>query len=350
MSVKMSDLLRYRNVWLGCAMLWIMSAHSGLSIPYPFLSELKSWGYGGVDICLFASGIGCYFSLEKDPDGLRFLKRRVIRLAPAYLCFMAVWCALRVAFRDMPLQAVVGNLLGIQSLTGLGNSLNWYIGGLVVYYLLSPYLKSLADRRNHPRQHLAVIAVLLLVTVACWKANSLIIVVTRLPVIYLGMVFAKQCRQEKRIGWKEITASVLAMAAGFVLLWLAYRYLPEVLWSHGLHWYPFILITPGLCILISLITMGLEICRPGRWLVKFPEMVGRNSFEVFLVHVPLFEACLYEGYLEKVFVPLVPGRLLELSYNWAWLWTIPVVAGGCVLLKGAEKLVVRLWRKCTASV
>ena len=64
--MALNETFRFRNQWLGIAMVWIMWYHSGFSGNIRVFHYLKSIGYGGVDICLFASGIGCYFSLEKD--------------------------------------------------------------------------------------------------------------------------------------------------------------------------------------------------------------------------------------------------------------------------------------------
>lgn len=339
MTVKMNDLMRYRGIWLGMAMLWIMLAHSGLRLPSALFEYLKMFGYGGVDLCLFASGAGCYFSLDADPDGLRFLKRRVLRLAPAYLCFCTVWCGFCVCFQGMNGREVLGNLLGIQYLTGLPGGMNWYIGGLVVYYLLAPYLKSLADRAGSLRAQAVVICVMLLFTLPFWESDRFIILVTRIPVFYAGMLFARQCSLGKQIGRKGIVLFLLGTAAGFGLLFAALRFLPDVMWAHGWYWYPFLLITPGLCILISLAAMKLETGKPGRWLMKLPTLIGRNSFEVFLVHVPLFEACRYDGYFTKALTLLAPGRFTQIPENLLWLCLLPVVAAECFLLKAAERLV-----------
>ena len=56
---------KYRDTWVGIAMLWIVFFHLDIDIGNKVLSLIKLFGYGGVDICLFCSGIGCYNSLKK---------------------------------------------------------------------------------------------------------------------------------------------------------------------------------------------------------------------------------------------------------------------------------------------
>lgn len=69
------SILQYRNVWMGLAILWIVFFHSGLEILV--LHFVKMSGYGGVDIFVFSSGIGCFYSLDKDQDAERFMIRRI---------------------------------------------------------------------------------------------------------------------------------------------------------------------------------------------------------------------------------------------------------------------------------
>ena len=48
------------------------------------LFALGAYGYGGVEIFLFLSGIGIALSLSKSPTFMNFIFRRVSRILPAY--------------------------------------------------------------------------------------------------------------------------------------------------------------------------------------------------------------------------------------------------------------------------
>ena len=55
MSFK--DIIKYRNIWMGLAILWTIFYHAEIWPAGDFLTWIKTIGYGGVDIFLFASGI-----------------------------------------------------------------------------------------------------------------------------------------------------------------------------------------------------------------------------------------------------------------------------------------------------
>lgn len=331
----MNQLLRYRNVWLGVAMVWIVWYHSGLHIPAAWFVYPKRWGYGGVDICLFASGIGCYFSLGKDSDILRFMKRRVLRLAPTYLCFMVIWIAYKRITISLPWQAAIGNLMGIQSLTGMGNDFNWYISALILCYVGAPYMKRLVDRLEKIWMQSLLISILLLASVPFWGSNTYLIIVTRIPIFYIGMLFAKQCSRDYVLRKKGVFLAVLIMMAGFFGLYIGYKAFPEYVTLYGLCWYPFVFITPGLCIAISLTVMAVEKNRLGYRIIKLMEWIGKNSFEVYLIHIPIYE----------ILKQICDTWDFSFPANLLWLGSVPVIGVGCFLLKSAVKLVSEIWNK-----
>ena len=66
--------IKYRSVWMGIAIIWIVFYHYSLCPDIAFIREIINNGYGGVDIFVFASGLGCYYSLKKESDSYMFLK------------------------------------------------------------------------------------------------------------------------------------------------------------------------------------------------------------------------------------------------------------------------------------
>ena len=59
-------LSKHRSAIMGFAIIWIMIAHLKVSFDFIPLQAIKKIGYGGVDIFLFLSGFGLYFSCSKD--------------------------------------------------------------------------------------------------------------------------------------------------------------------------------------------------------------------------------------------------------------------------------------------
>lgn len=321
--MALNKTFRFRNQWLGIAMVWIMWYHSGFSGNIRVFHYLKSIGYGGVDICLFASGIGCYFSLEKDSDILRFLKRRIKRLAPVYLCFIIPWLCFRMATTGLSWNAVLGNLLGIQSLVSWENHFNWYIGGLIVFYLSMPYLKGLTDSCEKITGDLLVWVGMIMIGLPFWNADGNdIVILSRLPVLYAGVVCAKMAKQGYVLKKTDYTILLTAAAAGTAALFAFFHYMSDHLWSCGLYWYPFTLIAPGICVVWALLMDTFQKYKLAQGIGRILEIIGVFSFEVYLIHVFLYERIM----------PSVLALNWELSNNLLWVLTLPIVAVGSLLL------------------
>jgi len=83
---KICNLAKYRQQLMGFAMSWIICYHFGLgAFHLPLINFVGKTGYGGVDLFLFLSGLGIYFSLSKDENKRRFYLKRVLRILPYYV-------------------------------------------------------------------------------------------------------------------------------------------------------------------------------------------------------------------------------------------------------------------------
>lgn len=279
------DFLRYRQSWLGVALLWIILFH--LPVNLGPLQYPKVIGYGGVDICFFASGIGCFYSLSSNANVFDFMKRRIKRLAPTYLIFIIMWLLFQYICGNLDFQMAIGNMFALQYLTGNGNSFNWYISAIFLFYLLAPYFKAIVEQKNTVHK-IVFLTFLLICSIPFWNADTYIIVITRLPIFYLGMLFADMCRKNIIIDRKKIITLAVFFILGFGSLFFAFLFANQYLWSYGLYWYPFILITPALCLAISYICMILEKTKATTKIVRLLSLCGDYSFELYLIHILIF--------------------------------------------------------------
>lgn len=306
MTVK--KMIGYREIWMGFAMLWIMFFHSGFAFSGKIVAIVKDLGYGGVDIFLFASGIGNYFSYTRDEQPLQFLKRRIMRLAPAYIPIIIVWIILNHYLWHLRPIFFIGNLLGIQAFSYGGDSFNWYLAALIVCYVLTPYLAPFI-KEHGIKSCGGLIAVLILASTAFWTDDKFLITATRLPIYALGMIFAKYSNEE--IKPIHILAGCLMFAVSSAALVCFYKFYPQYLWSYGFHWYPFIVIAPFLCFGISVAASITEhISIVSLFLDKCIKPFGKYSFEFYLVHVLIFVQ------LRNIW------EAFEIEYplnNWIWL-------------------------------
>jgi len=328
--------LKYRNVWMGIAMIWIIWYHTGLTPSFTPLRFLYWLGYGGVDICLFASGVGCFLSLCKDSDPYRFIKRRIARLYPTYICFIPFWLLFMSATAGMPVFAIIGNLLGIQNFTGLGNDFNWYISAIFLLYLLTPLFKSFLDQTDRSAGYFVFTLLLVAFSLPFHNADNLITTATRLPVYFLGMLFGKLCFQRTSLSRRIVAGSLIMSAAGAVMMAFFFKLCAPYLWSNGLYWYPFILITPGMCLLISLVMENLEKYAVTRFLIRILDLIGQYSFELYLVHVFVF--CTMDSML----------RMLENTALSTYIW--PLAFASILLGSLALRLCAQTVKKIYAAL
>ena len=334
--MRFKDLLRFRPVWLGVAMLWILFYHMPIDLtgPADFIREL---GYAGVDICLFASGIGCFFSLASDADIGRFMKRRMKRLAPAYLIYLIFWLAYQIPLGQFGLRMALGNILGIQYFAQQDNAFNWYISAILLFYLLAPYMKTIIDRSS-TRGQIIALGVLILGTVPFWNCHAFLIIVARLPLFFIGMLCGKLCQTDKKISPVHLILATAAFLMGAVALVASYLWFPQYLWSKALYWYPFILMTPPLCIAISYLAALLEKTKFTKPIVSFLSICGDYSFELYLMHIMV---------ITLLSILVAKYDLYRYSYP-IWAAGGVALALGCYLLRLASKLFLKFWTKLFA--
>lgn len=286
--MKIDSIIKHRSSWMGIAILWVILFHANIEFPYGVLNEIKVIGYGGVDIFMFASGMGCYFSLSRDNDVLSFLKRRFMRIMPIYWCFIVVWLIYKSQYIELTVGSVIGNVLCVQYFTELGNDFNWYISAIWLLYLLAPALKSLVDNIDSLKKGLLYVGLIILVTIPFIK-GSFLIMVTRVPIFFMGMCLAKMGYKDIKIRKRDILLIGSVALIGFFILEYFIKKHYDLLWPFGLWWYPFILMTPGLCIGISYIIMCISKYKLGNMIKRIIEKIGESSFELYLVHIFVYD-------------------------------------------------------------
>lgn len=344
--MQLRALYKHRSVWMGIAILLVVLYHYELIIlpDMPILniitrifSKIKTTAYGGVDIFMFASGLGAYFSYTKDYDATAFLIRRFKRLAPIYFPFIVIWSFYKYFHDSYPIKSAIGNLFALQGFTGLGNEFNWYITALLIVYILTPFFCGLIKKIKNTHSFILLIGFLWIISIPFWGSTNGIIIVTRLPIFVIGMYFAKLSENDKnRLQGKSAIILAAAMLTGMLLLMLFIRKFSSYCWSFGLFWYPFILITPGMCLFISAFIETVGKFKFFEILFKILGKIGNISFEIYLSHI------LWSDVYREI---LIPANILPQS-KWSvlvlWLGVIPL----CLLLhmcsKGCIKLVKHL--------
>ena len=133
--------------------------------------------------------------------------------------------------------------------------------------------------------------------------------------------------KEPRYIWQKYPVLFwnVSMVAGVVMLVFCLKKMSGYLWNYGLWWYPFVLITPGMCVDLGVLARALGKSFIGSAIRKVIETAGDASFEIFLWHIGIFE--------------FVKPRFEMNALTWTLL-LVAVVAWGILY----RKLIQRLFR------
>ena len=297
---------------MGFAILWVMILHSGLSIDSELFQAFKRIGYGGVDIFLFASGLGCSYSLNKNRDIISFLKRRAVRILPTWWTFLIIWWLFQKQLElDWSRASFLGNFFAVQAFIDWRQCFNWYVSVMLFTYLLAPYCFEFTERESFSRRTFLSVEIILLLICLPFLNHDYLILVSRLPIFFAGFYIARLARRGAVIDRHSAIGAVGVTLIGFgILIACAGHYSDQTMTDLGLWWYPFLLITPGLCLGMSFVLSRAPL------LDKILSTVGTLSFEIYLMHLGLL-------YFLIVHPP---------SDNVQWLgWFAASIAGGAAL-------------------
>lgn len=315
----------YRNSLKGIAILWICFFHARLGLEnVPVIGAIQQIGYLGVDIFLLLSGMGLYHSLNKSPSMWQYLRRRAVRLLPAFLPVCIGWCIVMIPALGLntgsAIHTALGSLTMLGYLTGAPYILNWYLTLLLITILLAPLLYKVLHNARKPYW---VWELLILAAFACgipMVGRSQMMLFSRLPIFVLG--FGLSAVEPKKDS--PVLTAVLCWFGffiGAILLWLGFAWYPHWQIGYGLYWYPALLMIPGLCaglcwLMNRLSATGIQF--------RGLNLLGKASFEIFL----------FNGWFEllckrvlKVSDPLANlfWMLLSIVLGLLWHWLLTVV-------------------------
>ena len=284
-TYALEDMIPYRSVWMGFALLWVVWLHSKLFLPdtnmiFKVLNVIKGHGYGGVDICLFASGLGCYYSLTRDGDLVSFLKRRIKRIVPSMWLYIPFW-DLFVYYVDAGIrpQTVLGNFFCIEFLTTYEREVQWYVDSLWVFYLVIPYVVLLYNKQK-TSICFGLVLLSIVFAIPFIKFHGISVfgrIAMRMPIFLLGALVGKLCRAGVVINKIHIAVLIFLGIIGIPMMGM-------IEWLRGggteKTYLPFFFMVPAICLILSLASYRFRnsiVCRS-------LDICGKNSLEILLVH------------------------------------------------------------------
>lgn len=270
---------KYRNHIMGFAMLWVILFHSKSTINGP-LNIIKVIGYGGVDIFLMLSGLGLYFSYVKNENKKEFYYRRLIRILPTYIPLVLIFT---IISHKIDIKTIFLNITTLSFWMNNPNKFDWYIPSLMILYLITPvYLDYFEKYRSKATLLLIFLSIILSIILSTTKLNYLLIFTIRIPVFLLGIQIGYYIDIDKKIELKSILLYIILLVVGLIFLIFNIKFFDKYLFSLGLWWYPFILITLPLCLLLSALFdfINIKIKLMNKVLLFF----GVYSLEIYIFH------------------------------------------------------------------
>lgn len=135
------------------------------------------------------------------------------------------------------------------------------MNGVWIYYLFALFLVPLCQNASLRRK------ILLFFLCAAFSvpffSDIRLMLFSRLPLLFLGICFADYGARHEEIPARLAAALIALSCLGWGLLVYIVKCVPDDrIWASGLYWFPFILIAPGLCIVLSLLAACLDKVSP----------------------------------------------------------------------------------------
>lgn len=205
-----NDLSRYRSPLMGFAMLIVMLFHVPLSRNDMFYGLMRC-GNNGVDMFLFLSGIGLWYSWTKPANESsfgeklrKFYYRRFLRLYPAWLIIASLYYIPQYwpngGGYSPNLFHLVANILVGWSFWRIDDLTFWFVPAIIVLYLISPFYMRLIQR-NRVWRWLPLVMILWYLLVRDWPVlwgavGHVEIFWSRIPVFLLGINAGEWVKRE----------------------------------------------------------------------------------------------------------------------------------------------------------
>ena len=180
----------------------------------------------GVDMFLFLSGIGLWFSWAKNPSVKRFYFRRFIRIYPAWLIIATLFYLPNFHGGSAWSWIDLIGELGFNWEFWLRDELNfWYIPAIIMLYLFAPPYMELI--RRHPIYRWLPVVMVMWCILVQWVTpinhivGHLEIFWSRVPIFFIGINMGEMVRRKQTVDgqgiWMIFLMFVMALASSIFL-------------------------------------------------------------------------------------------------------------------------------------
>lgn len=282
-DIELANISRFRGELMGAAMLFIILFHVALPREDAFFG-LRRMGNVGVDMFLFLSGIGLWFSWTKNPDVRHFFVRRYLRIYPAWLIIACLFYIPRFEGGDLWAWVDLVGDISINWDFWLHDELNfWYIPATMMLYLFAPGYMELIKR--HPIYRWLPVVMIMwcilvqYVTPIHHAVGHLEIFWSRVPIFFIGINMGEMVRLRKQLP----PDAVWLLLVTFLMTFGTCLYLEQVRHGHFPLFVERMLYIPfTVC---SILVMNRIFRRTPEWVNRAFRLVGMLSLEAYLIHI-----------------------------------------------------------------
>lgn len=282
-DIELANISRFRGELMGAAMLFIILFHVALPREDAFFG-LRRMGNVGVDMFLFLSGIGLWFSWTKNPDVRHFFVRRYLRIYPAWIIIACLFYIPRFEGGDLWAWVDLVGDISINWDFWLHDELNfWYIPATMMLYLFAPGYMELIKR--HPIYRWLPVVMIMwcilvqYVTPIHHAVGHLEIFWSRVPIFFIGINMGEMVRSRKQLP----PDAVWLLLVTFLMTFGTCLYLEQVRHGHFPLFVERMLYIPfTVC---SILVMNRIFRRTPEWVNRAFRLVGMLSLEAYLIHI-----------------------------------------------------------------
>ena len=213
----------YRLELMGVAITWVMMLHGSelySTVRIPIVSTIAKRGNIGVDMFLFLSGFGLWFSLEKNNDTIAFYRRRVKRVLLPYLILAFPFWIYNTLYYKAGFSKFLMDYMGISFVTQ-GVVTTWYIFLIIALYLVYPLIYHWEKKSGLIADAAMIVACISFCIVLKRHLPSLYghveIAITRVPAFLLGSLAARLTKQKNKAEYVFFASYAIFATAIFIL-------------------------------------------------------------------------------------------------------------------------------------
>lgn len=331
-DIELANISRFRGELMGAAMLFVILFH--VSLPRSdYFFGLRRMGNIGVDMFLFLSGVGLWFSWKSHPDVKYFFTRRFLRIYPAWLVVAGIYYVTDYVHQGPhcpDLITLIGEL-SVNISFWLHDELTfWYIPATMMLYLFTPWYMRLIEQ--HPvYRWLPVIMIMWCILVQYvtpihHAVGHLEIFWSRVPIYFIGINLGEMVRRKATIDgtaiWMIAVIFVMALASSVFLEQTKHGQFP--LFLERMLYIPLTI--------TAILLLNRIFRRTPHWFNATFQMVGALSLECYLIHhhfVLIHIEALHWGYWPTFFATIA------ITIPLAWLLHQALT----VVIKQIEKLI-----------